>query len=143
MASETTHPSLKPDPRVTSGHAAKRSPRQFAYFVLCGALNTLLGWGIYLLLLSFFSYPYAYSIAYALCIFISYYLNTVFVFKEKLRLANALQFPLVYLVQYLSGLGLMLLLVQVAGVSEVIAPFLVVVLTIPVTYKLSQFVIKR
>ena len=64
-------------------------------------------------------------------------------FHEKLLLRRALQYPVVYLDQNVIGLILLYLLVELANVSKLIAPFAVVLLTVPVTYKLSRYVIKR
>ena len=116
--------------------------REFAAFLFFGAVNTILGYGIYLLLLPFVAYPTAYSLSYAAGIFISYYLNARFVFREKLRLSKALQYPVVYLVQYLLGLGLLYLLVEVAHMTTFIAPIVIVLITVPCTYLLSRYVIK-
>ena len=114
----------------------------FPAFLFFGAVNTALTYGIYLLLALFFAYPIAYTISYASGIFISYYLNSRFVFREKLRLSKALQYPLVYFVQYLLGLGLLYLFVEVAQLNKFVAPILIVLVTIPATYFLGRRVIK-
>jgi putative flippase GtrA len=116
--------------------------RDLAAFVFFGAVRTVLGYGIYLLLVLFLAYPTAYTVSYASGIFISYYLNARFVFREKFRLSKALQFPIVYLTQYLIGLGSLYLLIEVAHVSKFFAPIVVVIITVPCTYLLSRYVIK-
>ena len=116
--------------------------REFVVFVFFGTVNTLLTYGIYLLLVLFIAYPVAYSVSYVSGVFISYYLNARFVFKEKLRLSKALQFPIVYLAQYLIGLGSLYFLVEVTHVSKFFAPILIVIITVPCTYLLSRYVIK-
>jgi putative flippase GtrA len=116
--------------------------RELITFVFFGGLNTILTYGIYLLLVSFVAYPTAYTLSYAAGIFISYSLNARFVFREKLRLSKALQYPVVYLVQYLLGLGLLYLLVEVAHMTKFIAPVVIVLITVPCTYLLSRYVIK-
>ena len=116
--------------------------REFPTFVFFGAVRTVLAYGIYLLLVLFIAYPVAYTVSYASGVFISYYLNARFVFREKLRLSNALQYPVVYLLQYLIGLALLYLLIDVAQLSKLLAPIFVVILTLPCTYLLSGYVIK-
>jgi putative flippase GtrA len=116
--------------------------RELAAFVFFGAVRTVLSYGIYLLLVLFLTYPTAYTVSYVADIFISYYLNARFVFREKLRLSKALQFPIVYLAQYLIGLGSLYLLIEVAHLSKFFAPIVVVVITVPCTYLLSRYVIK-
>ena len=116
--------------------------REFAAFVFFGAVRTVLGYGMYLFLVLFFTYGTAYTLSYIVGVFISYYLNARFVFREKLRLSRALQFPIVYLVQYLIGLGLLYLLIEVAHVSKFLAPIVVIIVTVPCTYLLSRYAIK-
>ena len=115
---------------------------EFVTFVFFGAVRTVVGYGIFLLLVLFLPYPIAYTICYTVGVFISYYLNARFVFREKRRLSKALQFPVVYLVQYLIGLGLLYLLIEVAHLSKFFAPIVIVSVTVPCTYALSRYVIK-
>ena len=112
-------------------------------FLVVGGLNTVLTYVIYVALVLFLSYSIAYTVTYALGIFISYYLNTQLVFKRKLRLAVALQYPAVYVVQYLIGLALLYVLVELASVSKFVAPILTVVVTVPATYLISRYIIGR
>jgi len=114
---------------------------QFARFVICGIINTLTTYLVYLACLYIVRYSMAYTLSFASGIFISYYLNSRYVFYEKLSWRKALKYPLVYLVQYLLGITSLYLLVELAGVSEVIAPIFVVLITVPVTFLLSRRVI--
>jgi putative flippase GtrA len=133
-------PVLEPQAqRIVAGTSA----REFVRFVFFGGVNTLLSYSIYVLLLFVVSYPVAYTVSFVAGMFISYCLQARFVFHERLRLSRALQYPVVYMVQYVIGLVLMYLLVDVAEVSKYLAPFFVVMLTLPVTYRLSRYVIKR
>lgn len=116
---------------------------EFVRFTVCGVVNTGVTFIIYVCLLWFVPYAAAYSISYVVGIFISYWLNAKFVFEEPLSIVRALQYPLVYLVQYLLGLGLLFLLIEVTEVSEIVAPLLVVVLTLPITFLLSRYLIRR
>jgi putative flippase GtrA len=126
---------------------AKQSNRthwmEFVRFIVCGVINTGVTFIIYVCLLWFVSYPAAYTISYVVGVFIAYWLNARFVFQEALSIARALQYPVVYLVQYLLGLGLLFLLVEVAHLSDIVAPLLVVILTLPVTFLLSRYLIRR
>ena len=101
-----------------------------------------MSYAIYVVLLLFLIYPVAYSLAYFLGIFISYYLNSRFVFKRDVRLVKAFQYPLVYLVQYLLGVSLLSVLIEIFSLNKFIAPALVIMITIPVTFFLSRFIIK-
>lgn len=52
-----------------------------------------------------------------------------------------MQYPVVYFVQYLIGLLMLYLLIDLAHFNKLIAPVLTVVVTIPCTFVLSRFVI--
>jgi putative flippase GtrA len=116
---------------------------EFLRFVMFGAINTGATFIIYLALLLIVGYGVAYTSSYILGIFISYALNTSFVFREKFRVSCALQYPIVYLVQYAMGIATLYLLVEVFSCSKIIAPLLVVLITLPVTFLLSRCLIKR
>ena len=115
---------------------------EFFKFIFFGGVNTALSYTIYVILIWFLVYPVAYTLAYILGIFISYYLNSRFVFKREVRLVKAFQYPLVYLVQYLLGVSLLCVLIEIFSLNKFIAPALVIVFTIPVTFSLSRFIIK-
>ena len=115
--------------------------REFCRFIFWGGINTLIGYLIYVLLVQLLPYLLAYSIAYAAGIPISYFLNSRFVFREQLRLSKAVRYPLVHITQYLLGTISLYLLVQIFKVNQLLAPALVVMLTIPVTFVLSRRIV--
>jgi putative flippase GtrA len=86
-------------------------------------------------------YLVAYSVTFAAGIVLSYCLNARFIFRQPLSLARAFQFPLVYVVQYTMGVCLLYVLVKVLGTSEKLAPVLVILLTLPVTFLLSKAIV--
>lgn len=113
-------------------------------FLVSGSLNTGVSWLIYLLLLATgIPYTLAYSFAFVFGVVFTYYLNTRWVFKVPMSWQTFLQYPLVYVVQYGLGLGLMYVLVSMLGVPEKPAPLLVTILSIPVTFVLSRLILKK
>ncbi|GIO88493.1 membrane protein [Paenibacillus faecis] len=116
--------------------------KEFLKFVFNGGINTIATYLIYLFFLLFFNYSISYTISYVAGILISFYLNTVFVFKEKLSFSKFVKFPIVYIVQYLINLFMMFVLVEQLNLSPQVVPLIVIVVTIPVTYTLSKFIIK-
>ena len=110
-------------------------------FVIGGASTTLVSYAAYLLLLPHFSYLVAYSAAYAIGIGWSYFANTLFVFRRRPSVKRALAFPLVYAIQYLTGTALMVALVGGLQINQNVAPLAVVILTLPITYLLSRWII--
>ena len=116
--------------------------REFYRFLFWGGVNTLSGYLIYAFLLRFLPYLLCYTIAFVISVFVSYFLNSKFVFNQELRLSKAIKYPLVYLAQYLIGTISLYLLVQILRVNKLLAPVFVVVLTIPVTYYLSRKIVR-
>ena len=115
--------------------------REFYRFIFWGGINTLSGYLIYAFLLLFLPYLVSYTVAFIISIFISYLLNSKFVFNQALRLSKAIKYPLVYLTQYLIGTISLYLMVQILRVNKLLAPVFVVVLTIPVTFFLSRRIV--
>lgn len=115
---------------------------EFFRFILFGGINTLAGYLIYALLLRFFPYLVAYSIMYILVVSGSYILTSKFVFGQKLGLSKAVRYPLVYIVQYLLGIISLYFFVQVLNVNKLVAPLLVVMLAVPISFFLSRRIVK-
>jgi putative flippase GtrA len=114
---------------------------EFRRYLLFGVLNTLLTYIIYLMCLRFGSYRVAYTVSFVSGILISYLFNSHFVFKKELRVTKALQFIVVYVVQYFVGLGFLFILIDVAHLSKVFAPVLLVLLIVPTNYCLNRRII--
>ncbi|HWP98126.1 MAG TPA: GtrA family protein [Syntrophomonadaceae bacterium] len=112
-------------------------------FLVCGAANTLLTYILYVLFLHLMSYKLSYSLAYVLGIALSYYLNSRLVFKEPVSLFKFLQYPVVYIVQYLLGIAILYICVDLLAMNKLLAPLVVIVISLPVTFVLSKFIIKR
>lgn len=112
-------------------------------FVIGGGLNTAVTYGVYLALHTVFDYQLAFLIAYAAGIVFSYFFNSAVVFRRRMTWTGMLVFPLVYLVQY--GVSALVLgaLVEYTTVPSWIAPLLVSVLTLPLTFVLTRLVVNR
>ena len=90
-------------------------------YVLAGVLNTGATYALFYALLYVLPYAKAYTVAFVAGIGLSYALNARFVFAAPIRLASALAWPLVYLVQYLVGLAVLALLVERFGIAPAAA----------------------
>jgi putative flippase GtrA len=112
-------------------------------FLVTGALNTIVTFGIYIVLKTVFDYQIAYFLSYASGILFAYFMNVFFVFKKPLSLRTFIRFPLVYVIQYIVGAILLELLVQILGFSATFAPLFVIVITLPLTFLLSRFVLSK
>ncbi|BBJ00623.1 hypothetical protein FGKAn22_23150 [Ferrigenium kumadai] len=116
---------------------------EFARFLIVGAANTLSTYLLYLLLLAFFPYLIAYSLSYCTGIVISYFLNIRFVFKRHVSLATFLAFPVVYISQYCLSALILWLLVEQSGVAPALAMVGVIAATVPITFLMSRFVLRK
>ena len=115
---------------------------QIFRFILMGTLSTAVMFGIYVTLNLILNYQISYLISYVLTVVFSYVLNTRYVFKIPMSWKTFLQFPIVYVVQYVSsaiGLGILVRL----GFSVTIAPLITIVLLLPVTYFLSRLIMLK
>lgn len=120
----------------------KGAYREYGGFLLVGACNTLLTYVLYVFFFIFLSYKLAYSLAYVCGIIISYYLNSRLVFREPISLAKFLQYPIVYVVQYGLGIFILYVCIDILGISAWLAPMVVIVISLPVTFVLSRLIIK-
>jgi putative flippase GtrA len=116
---------------------------QWSTFGIGGAINTVLSYSLYLLLHWFFTYQVAYFFAYAFGVSFSYWFNATFVFRISLSWKGLFSYPLVYAIQYVASAILLGSLVEVIGITERLAPLIIAVFMIPLTYMLSKTIIRR
>jgi putative flippase GtrA len=116
--------------------------RESVRYILAGAFNNAATYAAYLVLLPYTGYAIAYSLTYVAAIVLSYYLSARFVFRHPLRWQHAIQYPLVYVVQYLLGITLTTALIEGAQVNAKIAPALAIVIAVPFTFWLARWIIK-
>lgn len=117
--------------------------KEVLLWVIGGGINTAITYGLYLLLKIYISYRVAFSASYIVGIIFAYYYNSLVVFKSPLSFKKFIQFPVVYLVQYLLNLGLLEVFVQVLRVNTTVAPIFVLIIVTPVTYLLSKVILKE
>ncbi len=112
-------------------------------FIIAGGLNTLITYLFYLLLLLFSPYEIAYSTSFATGIASGYTLNALFVFRQPWMWKKMFQFPVVYIVQYAIGLLFMTILVDRFHIDKKVAPIIIILLSLPLTFLLSKFIVKH
>ncbi len=112
-------------------------------FLVAAALNTIGTYLLYLLCLLVMPYWAAYTLSYVAGILISYFMNTVFVFRSAVRWSRLGVYPIVYVAQYAIGLVTLRFLIQELAISPRLAPILVAMVTIPITFVLSRTVLKQ
>lgn len=117
--------------------------KRFFRFLLSGGVNTLVTYLLYLLLASVMHYQLAYLITYTAGIAFAYFLNVRLVFKSQSSLGKILRYPFIYLLQYALGAGLLFILVGVLNLHAALAPLLVIVLLLPVSYFMNKLILTR
>lgn len=111
-------------------------------FLIVGGVNTLVGYGVYLLLLPWLRYEFAYAFGYLAGIAVSYALSSLFVFRQPLHARSAARFPLVYVVQFVVSLGVLRLAVETFGVPHWLALAVSIAVTLPLTFVLSRWIVR-
>lgn len=123
--------------------AGERSLADLIKFLIGGCINTIFTYCLYLGLQVALAYQVAYAVAFACGIVFSYWFNAVIVFKTAISWKGLFAFPLVYLVQYLLSAVLLSVFVERLGISQSVAPLTVIVLTIPATFVLTRWFLRR
>lgn len=112
--------------------------KNFIRFLISGGLNTTLTYGIYLFLLYFLDYKSSYTISYISGVIIAYLMNRFFVFKTHKGIRSVLLLPVIYLAQYLMSILILWYWIENLHFSEMLAPLIVIVITVPINYLLSK-----
>ncbi|MFX3632159.1 MAG: GtrA family protein [Candidatus Pristimantibacillus sp.] len=115
--------------------------KEISRYVIVGLLNTAITYLSYLLMLMFFSYSISYLISYVIGILFSYVLNSKIVFNTNMTLWKLIQYPLVYITQFLFGLLLMYLLIDKIALNDKVAPLIVSIISLPITFVVSKFIL--
>lgn len=121
----------------------KKSLTDMIKFVIGGGINTAFTYCLYFGLQIILPYQVAYALAFATGIVFSYWFNATIVFKIPIRWKGFFVFPLVYLVQYLLSAVLLSVFVERLGIPQSVAPLVVIVLTIPITFGLTRWFLRR
>lgn len=113
-------------------------------FVIVGGINTFNYYVVYLLLLKVLNVHYLVShiTGFIVALIISYYLNCYFVYKVQPTLRKFLQFPITQLVNVGMQTLLLFIFVRFFHINSVIAPFAGLIITIPVTFILSKYILR-
>ena len=115
--------------------------KRWSRFLVSGAINTSVTYFLYLLLNFFLEYQLAYFLSYFSGVIFSYWLSSVIVFKVSLSWMKFFSFPLVYVVQYLIAASVLRYFVVNLNISEVAAPLITIIVTLPITYVVSRVIL--
>lgn len=115
---------------------------QFIKFGLVGVSNTLISLGIYYLMVWLGAhYLVANIVGFIVSVMNSFFWNSKFVFtekKENSKLRSFIKMTCSYGSTFILSNGLMILFIDVIGLSKYIAPILCLFVTIPINFILNK-----
>ncbi len=124
--------------KLTQTHA------EILKFIVVGGINTLNYYVVYLLLLKLLHIEYMIShiTGFLVAFVISYYLNCYFVYRVKPTWRKFISFPITQIVNVSLQTVLLYVFVSWLNLPAEIAPFAGLVITIPITFVLSKWILK-
>ena len=124
--------------KLTQTHA------EILKFIIVGGINTLNYYVVYLLLLKLLHIEYMIShiTGFLVAFMISYYLNCYFFYRVKPTWRKFISFPITQIVNVSLQTVLLYVFVSWLNLPAEIAPFAGLVITIPITFVLSKWILK-
>ncbi|HDI7409429.1 TPA: flippase GtxA [Staphylococcus aureus] len=124
--------------KLTQTHA------EILKFIIVGGINTLNYYVVYLLLLKLLHIEYMIShiTGFIVAFVISYYLNCYFVYRVKPTWRKFISFPITQIVNVSLQTVLLYVFVSWLNLPAEIAPFVGLIITIPITFVLSKWILK-
>lgn len=124
--------------KLTQTHA------EILKFIIVGGINTLNYYVVYLLLLKLLHIEYMIShiTGFLVAFVISYYLNCYFVYRVKPTWRKFISFPITQIVNVSLQTVLLYVFVSWLNLPAEIAPFAGLIITIPITFILSKWILK-
>lgn len=124
--------------KLTQTHA------EILKFIIVGGINTLNYYVVYLLLLKLLHIEYMIShiTGFIVAFVISYYLNCYFVCRVKPTWRKFISFPITQIVNISLQTVLLYVFVSWLNLPAEIAPFAGLIITIPITFILSKWILK-
>ncbi|HCW8243062.1 TPA: flippase GtxA [Staphylococcus aureus] len=124
--------------KLTQTHA------EILKFIIVGGINTLNYYVVYLLLLKLLHIEYMIShiTGFIVAFVISYYLNCYFVYRVKPTWRKFISFPITQIVNVSLQTVLLHVFVSWLNLPAEIAPFAGLIITIPITFILSKWILK-
>ncbi|HCT6979873.1 flippase GtxA [Staphylococcus aureus] len=124
--------------KLTQTHA------EILKFIIVGGINTLNYYVVYLLLLKLLHIEYMIShiTGFLVAFVTSYYLNCYFVYRVKPTWRKFISFPITQIVNVSLQTVLLYVFVSWLNLPAEIAPFAGLIITIPITFILSKWILK-
>ncbi|MFA0557982.1 MULTISPECIES: GtrA family protein [unclassified Vibrio] len=111
-------------------------------FLTVGAVNTIVSYVTFMMLIEFVNYNVSYSVSYCIGIVTSYILNGSWTFNKSLSIRGLITYPVVYLAQFFSGWVILKVAVEVYKFTESEAYIASMLVSIPVGFLASKLYFK-
>lgn len=120
---------------------SRESFMQFMKFGLVGILNTIIALVVYYALIELdINYLLANTVSWIVSVFNAFYWNNRYVFKnESYWLSALIKTYISYGASFLAGSALLYIFIDVCDISKFIAPFLTLVVSIPLNFVMNKF----
>ena len=121
--------------------STKKIIKQFIKFGIVGISNTIVSLAIYYALVFIgLHYILSNAIAFVISVLNAYYWNRKYVFKSHENKAAILpKIYAAYSFTFFLGTGLLFLMVEIIGISNLVAPLLNLFITTPTNFMLNKF----
>lgn len=114
-----------------------------ARFLIAGIVNTIVGFSLGIIFLTFLPFHFSFNILLATCfgVIFNYFLSLKYVFKKIGSLSIATMYFTVYFLMYLLNIGLMFFLINQFNLNDIIAYTISMPLIIGLTYILQKKIV--
>jgi putative flippase GtrA len=109
-----------------------------ARYLVAGALNTAGTYVLFVVLVRYLPYRWAYSLTYGVGMVAGYLAQSLWVFRKAPGVRTAAMFPVASGVQYLLGLALLTALVEFGHLDPRVSAIVVIVVSVPLMYLMMR-----
>ncbi|NSB14858.1 GtrA family protein [Clostridium beijerinckii] len=113
--------------------------KEFVTFLIIGVINTFNGTVFSYIYSSFLNENIAFIVGYISGLIISYLLNSLITFKEKLQLNKFIKFAISYLPNFIIQNIVVIIVFNLMGLNKIIAYLLAAIIGVPITFILMKF----
>ncbi|AJG99564.1 polysaccharide synthesis protein GtrA [Clostridium beijerinckii] len=113
--------------------------KEFVTFLIIGVINTFNGTVFSYIYSSFLNENIAFIVGYISGLIISYLLNSLITFKEKLQLNKFIKFAISYIPNFIIQNIVVIIVFNLMGLNKLIAYLLAAIIGVPITFILMKF----
>ncbi|NRT87621.1 GtrA family protein [Clostridium beijerinckii] len=113
--------------------------KEFVTFLIIGLINTFNGTVFSYIYSSFLNENIAFIVGYISGLIISYLLNSLITFKEKLQLNKFIKFAISYIPNFIIQNIVVVIVFNFMGLNKLITYLLAAIIGVPITFILMKF----